>query len=62
MKSTALTQQSLVRRLGRALTMSVLAIWLLSTALVAWFVDSQIQENFDIELWRVRIVSCIQRF
>lgn len=50
MKSTALTQQSLVRRLGRALTMSVLAIWLLSTALVAWFVDSQIQENFDVEL------------
>lgn len=50
MKKPAFMQQSLVQRLGRALTMAVLAIWLLSTALVAWFVDSQIQENFDVEL------------
>lgn len=50
MKKPAFMPQSLVQRLGRALTMAVFAIWLLSTALVAWFVDSQIQENFDVEL------------
>ena len=41
---------SLVQRLGRVLTLAVVAIWLLSTGLVAWYVNHQIQENFDVEL------------
>lgn len=43
-------QQSLVQRLSRALTTAVLAVWLLSIALVGWYVDTQIQDNFDLEL------------
>lgn len=43
-------QQSLVQRLSRTLTAAVLAVWLLSIALVGWYVDSQIQDNFDVEL------------
>ena len=50
MKNTAQMPQSLVERLGRALIAAVLAVWLLSIALVAWFVDKQIQDNFDVEL------------
>lgn len=42
--------QSLVQRLSRALTSAVLIVWLLSTGLVAWYVDNRIQENFDVEL------------
>lgn len=50
MTTTLKMPLSLVQRLSRALTSAVLAVWLLSTALVAWYVDSQIQENFDVEL------------
>lgn len=50
MTATLKMPLSLVQRLSRALTSAVLAVWLLSTALVAWYVDSQIQENFDVEL------------
>ena len=39
-----------MHRLSRALTAVVLTIWLLSTAMVAWYVNHQIQENFDVEL------------
>lgn len=42
--------QSLVQRLSQALTAVVLTIWLLSTGMVAWYVNHQIQENFDVEL------------
>ena len=44
------TAPSLVRRLSRALTTAVLVVWLLSIGLVAWYVDDQIQDNFDVEL------------
>lgn len=44
------TSQSLVQRLARSLITAVLAVWLLSTALVAWYVNRQIQDNFDVEL------------
>lgn len=46
----ALWHQSLVHRLVRALTAAVLLVWLLSTAILAWYVDRRIQENFDVEL------------
>lgn len=42
--------RSLATRLTRPLTLAVVAVWLLSTSLVAWYVDRQIQHNFDIEL------------
>lgn len=50
MKRISPAPQSLVRRLSRSLTAVVLAIWLLSTGAVAWYVNHQIQENFDVEL------------
>ena len=50
MRSATSPQQSLVHRLSRALTTVVLSIWLLSTGMVAWYVNHQIQENFDVEL------------
>lgn len=44
------TPQSLVQRLSQALTAVVLMVWLFSTGMVAWYVNHQIQENFDVEL------------
>ena len=41
---------SLAQQLSRTLTLAVMAVWLLGTALVAWYVDRQIQHNFDVEL------------
>ena len=42
--------QSLAQRLSRALTSVVFSVWVLGTALVAWYVDYKVQENFDVEL------------
>lgn len=50
MKRQSINSQSLVHRLARAFTAVVLAVGLLSTSMVAWYVDQQIQENFDVEL------------
>ncbi|MDI9856598.1 ATP-binding protein [Comamonas sp. 17RB] len=41
---------SLAYRLTRPLVVAVITVWALGTALVAWYVDSQIQHNFDTEL------------
>ena len=41
---------SLAQHLSRALILTVGAVWLLSTGLLAWLVDYQIQRNFDVEL------------
>jgi len=41
---------SLARRLTRPLVVAVITVWALGTALVAWYVDAQIQHNFDTEL------------
>lgn len=41
---------SLAGRLSRALTLAVAAAWAVGTGLVAWYVDAQIQRNFDLEL------------
>lgn len=43
-------RHSLAQQLSRTLTLAVVAVWLVSTALVAWYVDDQIQHNFDMEL------------
>lgn len=50
MNRTLPTSHSLVQRLSRALLAVVFAGWLVSTALVAWYVDHKVQENFDLEL------------
>lgn len=42
--------RSLASRLARPLVAAVVLVWGLSTALVAWYVDTQIQRNFDTEL------------
>lgn len=42
--------RSLAQQLSRTLTIGVTSIWLLSTGCVAWYVDRQIQHNFDEEL------------
>ncbi len=41
---------SLAQHLSRTLIPAVVVVWLVSTGLVAWFVDLQIQHNFDLEL------------
>src|SRR5690606_20375653 len=41
---------SLASRLARPLVAAVVLVWSVSTALVAWYVDTQIQHNFDTEL------------
>lgn len=41
---------SLAQHLSRTLILAVVVVWLLSTGLVAWLVDRQIQHNFDVEL------------
>lgn len=41
---------SLARRLAQPLILAVVTVWALSTAIVVWYVDSQIQHNFDTEL------------
>lgn len=41
---------SLAIRLTRPLVTAVVMVWALSTALVVWYVDAQIQHNFDTEL------------
>lgn len=41
---------SLALRLTRPLLVAVVTVWALSTALVVWYVDRQIQHNFDTEL------------
>lgn len=41
---------SLAIRLTRPLVTAVVTVWALSTALVVWYVDAQIQHNFDTEL------------
>jgi len=41
---------SLAIRLTRPLVTAVVTVWALSTGLVVWYVDSQIQHNFDTEL------------
>lgn len=41
---------SLAQQLSRTLTLAVTAVWLAATVLVAWYVDRQIQHNFDEEL------------
>ena len=42
--------RSLASRLARPLVAAVVLVWSISTALVAWYVDTQIQHNFDTEL------------
>lgn len=42
--------RSLASRLARPLVAAVVLVWGISTALVAWYVDTQIQHNFDTEL------------
>ena len=44
------SQTSLATRLARPLVAAVALVWSVSTALVAWYVDTQIQHNFDTEL------------
>lgn len=44
------SQASLASRLARPLVAAVALVWSISTALVAWYVDTQIQHNFDTEL------------
>ena len=44
------SSSSLATRLTRPLMLAVVGVWLLCTALVAWYVDGQIQHNFDVEL------------
>ena len=41
---------SLASRLTHPLVSAVVTVWALSTALVVWYVDAQIQRNFDTEL------------
>ena len=41
---------SLVKRLSRTLTLAIITVWLLCTGIVAWYVNRQIQHNFDLEL------------
>lgn len=41
---------SLASRLTHPLVTAVVLVWALSTALVVWYVDAQIQRNFDTEL------------
>lgn len=41
---------SLASRLTHPLVTAVVTVWALSTALVVWYVDAQIQRNFDTEL------------
>ncbi len=41
---------SLAQHLSRTLIVAVVVVWLVSTGLVARFVDQQIQQNFDVEL------------
>lgn len=50
MSPAAPRAQSLAQRLGRSLTLAVVPVWLLSTALVATYVNGEIQHNFDVEL------------
>jgi two-component system OmpR family sensor kinase len=50
MSRRAVGAQSMVQRLSRALTLGVMLVWVLSTGLVGWYVDRQIQHNFDVEL------------
>ena len=50
MSPVAPRAQSLAQRLGRSLTLAVVPVWLLSTALVATYVNGEIQHNFDVEL------------
>lgn len=42
--------RSLVQQLSRSLILAVMLVWLASTAWVAWYVNHQIQQNFDVEL------------
>ncbi|MBS7779337.1 histidine kinase dimerization/phospho-acceptor domain-containing protein, partial [Acidovorax sp. CCYZU-2555] len=42
--------RSLVAQLTRSLLTAVVLVWTLGTVLVAWYVNSQIQHNFDFEL------------
>jgi two-component system OmpR family sensor kinase len=41
---------SLAQHLSRTLIPAVVVVWLVGTGLVTWFVDRQIQHNFDLEL------------
>ncbi|WP_370680037.1 ATP-binding protein [Comamonas sp. GB3 AK4-5] len=41
---------SLAHRLTKPLVVAVVTVWALSTAMVVWYVDAQIQRNFDTEL------------
>lgn len=47
---TATMQRSLVASLTRALLLAVVLVWTVGTVLVAWYVNSRIQHNFDFEL------------
>lgn len=44
------TRSLAASRLARPLVAAVVLVWSISTALVAWYVDTQIQHNFDTEL------------
>lgn len=48
--NTPAASSSLANRLTRTLVVAVITVWGLGTALVAWYVDAQIQNNFDAEL------------
>lgn len=43
-------RRSLVSQLTRSLLAAVVLVWSLGTVLVAWYVNAQIQHNFDFEL------------
>ena len=43
-------RRSLVAQLTRSLLAAVVLVWALGTGLVAWYVNAQIQHNFDFEL------------
>ena len=48
--NSARAPSSLASRLTHPLVTAVVLVWALSTALVVWYVDAQIQRNFDTEL------------
>lgn len=48
--ASELLPSSLAKRLTQPLVMAVVVVWALSTSMVVWYVDAQIQHNFDTEL------------
>ena len=53
--------QSLAQHLSRTLILAVVAVWLVSTGLVAWFVDRQIQTTLTWNWWKAHTASSTPR-